>query len=403
LKIAYFINHYPKVSHSFIRREILALERQGLEVLRIALRGWDGELVDSEDQQERLRTRYLLREGLWPLLWALVTTLLTLPGRFLSTLALAIRMARRTDRPLVYHIAYLAEACRMRRWLSGVRHVHAHFATNSTEVVMLAHALGGPSYSFTMHGTAEFDRLNFLGIDEKVKRAAFVVTVCSYARSQLYRRINHTEWSKVRIIHCGLEPAFHTIEPTPPAARRRLVCVGRLSDEKGQLLLVEAAHRLARKGVEFELVLAGDGEIRPKIEALIAQHGLGGRIRITGWISSSRVREEILEARGLVLPSFSEGLPVVIMEAMALRRPVLATYVGGIPELVRPGENGWLFPAGSVEDLATAMEDFLARPVDELQAMGEAAHSRVLERHSVDTEAAKLAGLFRGVATGAAR
>jgi colanic acid/amylovoran biosynthesis glycosyltransferase len=402
-KIAYFINQYPKVSHSFIRREILALERQGFEILRIALRGWDGELVDEEDRQERARTRYVLQEGLSALAWPLIRTLLTRPGRFMSALALAIRMGRHADRPLPYHFVYLVEACRILPWLQsfGATHVHAHFGTNSAEVVMLAHVLGGPSYSFTVHGMDEFDSAKFLGFGEKVHRAAFVVAVCSYGRGQLYRWVDHAHWRKVKVVHCGLEPAFHAVAPVQPPAAPRLVCVGRLSKEKAQLLLVEAAARLAAKGVRLELVLAGDGEMRSEIEALIATHALTKQIRITGWINSDQVREEILAARGLVLPSFIEGLPVVIMEAMALRRPVLTTYVGGIPELVRPGENGWLFPAGDVDELAAALEDFLSRPAEELRVMGEAGHARVLERHSIDVEAAKLAGFFRETASGA--
>ena len=112
-RVAYFINQYPTVSHSFIRREILALERQGVEVLRVAARGWDGELVDAEDLRERARTHYVLREGLWALPWAVVLTLLTAPARFISAFCLAIRMGRRAERPLPYHLVYLAEACRM--------------------------------------------------------------------------------------------------------------------------------------------------------------------------------------------------------------------------------------------------------------------------------------------------
>ena len=400
-RIAYFINQYPKVSHSFIRREILAVERQGFDILRIALRGWNGELVDAEDRQEQTRTRYVLQEGLPPLLFAMLRVLVASPVRFFSALALAIRMGRRSDRPLPYHLIYVAEACRMLPWLKsfGATRVHAHFGTNSAEVVMLAHTLGGPSYSFTMHGTGEFDKLWLLGIGEKVRQAGFVVAVSSYGRSQLFREVDHAHWTKVKIIHCGLETAFHNVAPVPPPAARRLVCVGRVCEEKGQLLLLDAAHRLVRKGIEFELVLAGDGEQRAEVEGLITRYGLARQVRITGWISSHRVREEILAARALVLPSFSEGLPVVIMEAMALRRPVLATYVGGIPELVRPGEHGWLFPAGDVDALAAAMEDSLLRTVDELRVMGDAAYVRVLERHSIDVEAAKLAGLFREAAS----
>lgn len=399
MRIAYFINQYPKVSHSFIRREILALERQGFEVQRIALRGWDGELVDAEDLRERERTRYVLQGGLLGLILAVLRGVMVNPVRFFSAMGLALRMGRRADRPWPFHLAYLAEACRMLPWLreSGAAHVHAHFGTNSAEVAMLAHALGGPAFSFTVHGPEEFDKAQFIHLGEKIRRSAFVVAISSYGRSQLFRWVEHAHWPKVKVVHCGLEKAFHAVAPVPVPNAPRLVCVGRLCEQKGQMLLVEAAQRLAARGVTFEIVLAGDGEMRREVEDLIALYGLHGRVRITGWISSDQVREEILAARGLVLPSFAEGLPVVIMEAMALRRPVLTTYVAGIPELVRPGENGWLFPAGSVEELVAVLEDCLAQPAAVLERMGEAAYRRVLERHDIDTEAAKLSGLFRGV------
>jgi glycosyltransferase involved in cell wall biosynthesis len=396
-RIAYFINEYPAVSHSFIRREILALERQGFEIERIALRGWDAEPVDPEDALEQQRTRYVLRGGPLPLLIESCSALVTAPLRFLSTLGLALRLGWRAARPLPYHLVYLAEACRILRWLKsfGATHVHAHFGTNSAEVVMLARALGGPPYSFTVHGPEEFDQPLSLAIGEKVRRSAFVVAISSYGRGQLFRWVEHPQWPKIKVIHCGLEAAFYDVAPTPPPAALRLVCVGRLCEQKGQLLLLEATARLAAKGMRFDLRLVGDGEMRNELEALIEKHALGQQVRITGWISSEQVRKEILAARALVLPSFAEGLPVVIMEAMALRRPVLTTYVAGIPELVRPGENGWLCASGDVDGLVAALEDLLSRPVDELQLMGEAAHRRVLERHSVDTETAKLAGLFR--------
>ena len=397
MRIAYFINQYPKVSHSFIRREILALERQCIEVQRIALRGWDGELQDSDDIAERSKTRYVLENGVKGLLKPLLEVLRAQPRRFFSALWLALRMGRRADRSWPYHLIYLAEACRVVQWLQafGAEHVHAHFGTNSTEVVMLANALGGPPYSFTVHGPEEFDKPQFLHIDEKVRRAAFVAAVSSYGRSQLYRWVAHAHWNKVKVVHCGLEAAFHAGPPVPVPAVPRLVCVGRLCEQKGQLLLLEAAQKLAAQGKAFELVLAGDGEMRAEIETLIVRHGLQGQVRITGWISSGQVRAELLAARALVLPSFAEGLPVVIMEAMALRRPVLTTYVAGIPELVRPGENGWLFPAGAVQELAAAMADCLGQPDEVLQRMGDAAHQRVLERHDIDTEVAKLASYFR--------
>ena len=400
MRIAYFINQYPKVSHSFIRREILALERQGFEVQRIALRGWDAELVDAEDVSERDKTLYVLQGGVKALLKPMLQVLRHRPRAFFSALWLALRMGRRADRSWPYHLIYLAEACRMLPWLRtfGAEHVHAHFGTNSTEVVMLVNALGGPTYSFTVHGPEEFDKAQFIHLGEKVRRSAFVAAISSYGRSQLYRWVDHGHWAKVKVVHCGLERAFHDVPAVPVPAVPRLVCVGRLCEQKGQLLLMEAARLLAAKGVAFEMVLAGDGEMRGQIETLIAQHGLQAQVRITGWISSEQVREEILAARAMVLPSFAEGLPVVIMEAMALRRPVLTTYVAGIPELVRHGENGWLFPAGAVEELAHVLEDCLMQPDEVLQRMGEAAYQRVLLRHDIDTEAAKLAALFKAQA-----
>lgn len=397
MRIAYFINQYPKVSHSFIRREILALERQGFEVQRIALRGWDGELVDAEDIREREQTRYVLQQGVAGLLRPLLRQLLDSPARFLGALLLALRMGRRADRAWYYHLVYLAEACRILPWLAefGARHVHAHFGTNSTEVVMLARALGGPAYSFTVHGPEEFDKPEFIHLGEKVRRAAFVVAISSYGRSQLFRWVEHAHWDRVEVVHCGLEKAFHEVAQVAVPAAPRLVCVGRLCEQKGQLLLLQAARLLAERGRYFDLVLAGDGEMRGEIETLVARYGLGERVRITGWISSEQVRAELQAARALVLPSFAEGLPVVIMEAMALRRPVLTTTVAGIPELVRPGENGWLFPAGAVEELAASLEDCLAQSPEVLQRMGDSARERVLQRHDIDLEAGKLAALFR--------
>lgn len=397
IPIAYFVNQYPKVSHSFIRREILALEQQGFDIQRIALRGWDEALTDKDDLNERTQTRYILQGGVLPILLATVCALLSSPLRFIKALRLALQMGWRAARPLPAHLACLAEACRMLQWLnaSGALHVHAHFGTNSAEVVMLAHVLGGPAYSFTVHGPEEFDQPQFLKLEEKVRRASFVIAISSYGRSQLYRWVPDTFWNKIKVVHCGIENAFHQIPVAPQPVAARLVCVGRLCAQKGQLLLVEAARRLNEIGVQFELVLAGDGEMRHEIEKLIQKHDLGNRIRITGWISSDQVRDEILAARALVLPSFAEGLPVVIMEAMALRRPVLSTYVAGIPELVLHGENGWLFPAGAVDELVLAIETLLTRTAEELHAMGNAGHRRVLERHSADTEASRLARHFR--------
>lgn len=399
LRVAYLVNGYPAVSHSFIRREIQALERQGVDVQRIAIHGWDAVLADPQDREERSRTQYVLQDGVLKLVGPAVWTLLRSPRRFVLALALACRMGWRAYRPLPYHLVFLAQACRILWWLkaSGASHLHAHFGTNPAEVAMLVQALGGPSFSFTIHGPEEFDKPNFHKIGEKVKHAAFVVAISSFGRSQIYRWVGHEHWHKVKVVHCGLEPQFHAGATAAPPCVPRLVCVGRICEQKGQLLLVEAAARIVRKGIPLQLVLAGDGEMREEVAALVESLGLRQHVSITGWLSSGQVREQILAARALVLPSFAEGLPVVIMEAMALGRPVLTTYVAGIPELVRPGEAGWLVPAGDVEELVSAIEACLQATPEELAAMGSAARRRCLARHDIDTQVARLAGHFRAL------
>jgi glycosyltransferase involved in cell wall biosynthesis len=396
VKIAYIMNSYPMTSTTFIRREILALERQGVDVLRVALRTWDGDLVEKDDKTEHERTHYVLHDGAAVLLLAALHALFATPSRFARAFVLACKMGWRADRPLLVHLVYLAEACRIEPWLrkAEIQHVHAHFGTNTAEVAMLVHVLGGPQWSFTVHGPEEFDKAPLIGLAEKLCRCAFVVAVSSYGRSQLYRRVGHEHWPKVQVVHCGLDHNFYAASASPPSSARRFVCVGRLCEQKGQFLLIEAARCLAAGGTDFELVLAGGGELRDEIEALIARYRLQGNIRITGWISSDKVREKILASLAVVLPSFAEGLPVVLMEAMALRRPVISTYIAGIPELVRDGEHGWLVPAGDVDALVGAMRACLDAPADMLTRMGEAAHKRALARHDVEKEAEKLRRLF---------
>jgi glycosyltransferase involved in cell wall biosynthesis len=196
------------------------------------------------------------------------------------------------------------------------------------------------------------------------------------------------------VVRCGVDAAFLAGGPQPISDVARFVCVGRLAEQKGQLLLLDALARLANEGHSFEMVLAGDGPMRPAIEKRIARLNLGERVRISGWLSNESVRKEILDARALVLPSFAEGLPVVLMEALALGRPVVTTFVAGIPELVEAGWSGWLVPAGSINELADALRQALETPVDRLEAMGRIGAERAAARHDARTEAAKLAALY---------
>ena len=397
MKISYLINQYPKVSHSFIRREILALEQQGFQVQRIALRGWDGELVDEKDATEQEKTLYILRRGVITLIFTAIITLLSKPKHFFCALSLAFKMSLKSEKSIFFHLVYLAEACKLSNWLKThqSQHLHAHFGTNSAETAMLASKLSGVPFSFTVHGPEEFDKPKAIGLNTTVNKAKFVVAISSFGRSQLYRWSYFADWHKIKVVHCGLEADFYNVPTQAMPTSPSLVCVGRLCEQKGQMLLVEAAKQLRDDGVDFQLVLAGDGEMRADIETLINQYALQANIKITGWISSDAVRGHILDAQALVLPSFGEGLPVVIMEAMSLRRPVISTYIAGIPELVKPGKNGWLCAAGDVEDLACAMREALTMPPACLQKMGDAARELVIQRHNIDIEAAKLGELMK--------
>lgn len=397
MRVAYLVNQYPRTSHSFIRREIQALEAQGLEVLRFSLRPTTEALANEADRLELKRTRAVLAAGLLAHGVALIASAARRPLAFAKAAALAARLGRRSERGLIRHLAYLAEACVLEAWLrrAGVEHVHAHFGTNSAAVALLCHAVGGPPYSFTVHGSEEFDKPEFIGLREKVRHAAFVVTISGFGRSQLYRWSRREDWPKLEVVRCGVGADLLHAARVPVPAAPRLVCVGRLSVEKGHLLLIDAAAKLAGEGVELELILAGDGPMRPEIEDAIVRRGLGARVRMAGMMSSEQVREAIGGARALVLPSFAEGLPVVVMEAFALGRPVVTTAVAGIPELVQPGVTGWLVPAGSVDALARAMREVLETPPERLAEMGRAGAALVAKDHDVEKEATKLMGLFR--------
>lgn len=396
MRIAYLISEYPKVSHSFIRREIAALERQGVEVLRFAIRGPSDGSPDSADVEEMNRTRYVLGAGVAPTITHVLRALVRRPMAFCRAALNALRLSRRAERGLVHHIAYFVEACIVGNWMDEIKvqHLHAHFGSNPATVAMLAAQLNGSTFSFTAHGTVETDAAQFIGIPEKVHRAAHVVAVSEYGRSQLCRWVEPVHWNKISVVHCGLDEGYREAPAQGFNAVHRFVCVGRLSPEKGQFVLIDALAELQRQGVDAELVLAGDGELRSAIERHCSERGVADRVRITGWISGATVRNEIEASRALVLSSFAEGLPVVLMEAMACARPVIATRVAGVPELVRDGQDGWLVTPGNAMELAVAMRRCVETDVPQLQVMGQAARWRALDRHDVDRSAQQLKQIF---------
>ncbi|MEX0644212.1 MAG: glycosyltransferase, partial [Parvularculaceae bacterium] len=376
MKIAYLMNTYPLISTTFIRREIEAHEAAGLPITRYAIRPWPHALVDERDIAEAARVHYLLVGNLPGLFTAFFTQLLTRPLALFRGLALTAKLCRNARGGVVRHVAYFLEAVYLERRAraDGIGHIHAHFATNATAVAMLARAMGGPSYSFTVHGPDDIIYAPLLSYPGKIARSEFVVAISHYARAQLIRIARAGAADKIRVVRCGL-----MLEEFAPAAREAsetFVCVGRFCPEKGQVLIPSALARVRREFPEAKVVLVGDGEGRADIENAARAHGVEGAVDFLGWKSNEEVADVMRKCRALLLPTFAEGLPVVIMEAFALARPVISTYIAGIPELV-DRNCGWLVPAGDEEALAEAMLDALYADSAILAAFGREGRARV--------------------------
>jgi glycosyltransferase involved in cell wall biosynthesis len=397
MKVGYLVNTYPSPSHSFIRREVQALERQGVTIHRFAMRGMRPHLVDPDDIAEHDKTEHVLDSGLARVILTALAQIATAPRHSLVGLRRAIRLGRRQSGGLMRHLIYFVEACYLVRRCAAeeLGHIHAHFGTNPASVANIMRAMGGPTYSFTVHGPEEFDAPRALGLDLKIADAAFTVAVSSFGRSQLCRWVDHKHWGRIKVVHCGIDPAkFANVAPMP-VGPLRLVAIGRMVEQKGQMVLIDALAEIPH--LNLHVTFVGDGPMRQQIEGALEANKLSGKVTLTGWVDEARVRAELANAHVLVMPSFAEGLPVVIMEAMAAGRPVIATYIAGTPELVQQGKNGWLVPAGSPSEMAQTILKVAALPVATLQEMGLSARTRALTRHDIDTEAGKLRAAFQEV------
>ena len=396
MRIAYLVNCYPAPSHSFIRREIAGVEAAGLTVLRYSIRAAPPSLPDPRDTAERDVTTVVLAQGAMGLIGALAVQIITHPIGFLRALGCAFAMARASWGSAWRQLAYLAEAAWLcRAWRrEGVTHVHAHFGTNPAAVARLARAWGGPRYSFTVHGPDEFDTPLSGDLHGKIADAAFVAGISSYGRSQLMRWSTPEDWAKIAVVRCGVDASFLDSDAGDPPDNATLCCVARLSPQKGLHILVEAIAKVAPECPDLRVVIVGDGPLRASLEQQAATLGVTGNIAFVGTASGDTVRQHLLDARAFVLPSFAEGLPVVLMEALALRRPVITTWVAGIPELV-DAKVGWLSPAGDVDALADAIRAALAAPMADLARMGDEGRRRVAAAHDAMANGADLAALIR--------
>ena len=398
MKIAYLLNSYPMTSTTFIRREIDALESLGLEIQRYAVRRWDQPLVEPLDVAEQSRTHYLLTGNFGRVIQAFFLEAVLNPAGLWSGVALWLRLCLNKREMSLRLAAYFVQACYLRRKTraDGVTHVHAHFATNATAVAMLAQAMGGPAYSFTSHGPDEFVDSSLISLGLKVRRAAFVVAISQFCRVQLALASDISCWDKIVIARCGLKLAEFTPNFDFTAANQSFVCVGRLCRQKGQLLIPRALARLHHEFPELRVHFIGDGELRSALEQVIAECGVTGHVELHGWQGSERVKQLLASSRALLLPSFAEGLPVVIMEALALGRPAVTTYIAGIPELVNE-RCGWIVPAGSVEALADAMRAALLSTPAELAAKARYGRAQVEQAHDLQVISKELLRQFLNV------
>lgn len=395
MRVAYLMNTYPLISTTFIRREIQALEEMGVQVERFAVRAWSEPLVDRRDAEERNRTTYLLTGNISGLFQAFVKEIFVNPRGLAKGLRRAYRLWRAAGSGFVRHAAYLLEAISLRKRMDAakLRHVHVHFGTNATTVAMLARAMGGGTYSFTAHGPDEFVDPSGSSYALMVRDAAFVAAISSFCRVQITRIAGMDCWDKVEIVPCALDLRDFPKGPEVVDSTRDLVCIGRLCPQKAQTLFPDAIEPLSDEFPELKIVLVGDGETREEIESKIALKGLGKHFELLGWCSNDEVRARLVGARAMILPSFAEGLPVSIMEALAFGRPVISTYIAGIPELV-DSSCGWIVPAGDVAALTEAIRDCLTREEGELNAMGDVGRSRIEARHEIRRSARLLRGAF---------
>lgn len=397
MRVAYLTGEYPRATDTFIQREIAAVERCGIGVDRFAVRRpGDDHMVGPAQEAERAATTYLLEQPRGAMAAAVVKQFARSPRRFVAAARLAVRTRRLGLTGAFKQVAYFVEAAVLAEAMVDRRidHLHNHFADSSCSVAMLCSALGGRPYSFTLHGPAIFFEPEAWHLGTKIETSAFCSAISSFARSQASLFTDPAAWDRIHIVHCGVgEPAAIEVDPGDPDGACELLFVGRLDPVKGVVVLFDAVTRLLSDGVAVHVALVCDGPQRAELERRAAQLGIGSAVHFAGYRSQPEVQQHLAAADVFVLPSFAEGVPVSLMEAMARRRPVVATNVGGVTELVHDDRNGLVVAPGDVDALAAALRR-LVEDVELRGRLGEAGHRTVRDEFDSMTEARRLATLF---------
>lgn len=396
-RIAYLTGWYPAVSLTFILREIEALRAQGVHIETCAIRQTAADQHRGPaERAAAASTFYVLRAARSPrVLAGALAYAMRRPGALWRMIRQAARTTPGGLRAALYQAFYAVEAVILARHLHarGITRIHNHFTGASCTVAMLASELSGIPFSFTLHGPTDLLAPGQIHLSDKIARADLVACISHYARSQAMLHSDPVHWDKLRIVHCGVDPALYD-RPDLAGSGRHVVFVGRVAPVKGLRVLLQALEIARKAEPGLHLTIVGDGPDMAAIRERAVP--LGDAVRLTGYRSQAEVAEILAQADAMVLPSFAEGVPVVLMEMLASGKPVIATQVAGVSELVQDGVNGRIVAPGDAAGLAAALVDMARLPADSRAAMGAAGRTRVRAEFDIDREAAWLARLFGG-------
>lgn len=394
--IAYLCSEYPAISHTFIYREIQSLRKEGLTVHTASIRKPAGlDIMTPDEQKEARDTLMVLDQSIPEILTAHLRCLAQNPAGYLKMASAALRLSHTGPKNPIKAIAYFAEAGILLQWTrkNGIAHIHEHFANPTAIVAILMKRYGGITYSISVHGPDIFYTVDSAMLQEKIREASFVRCISHYCRSQVMRLADPEIWNRFHIVRCGIDPDLYAPRPDPGNATANLLCVGRLVPAKGQHILLEACAILNKQGTPFHLAFVGDGPDRASLEKHARSHGIETRVTFTGALGQDKVREHYDGADIFVLASFAEGVPVVLMEAMAKEIPVISTRITGIPELIDHEHDGLLAVPGDPEDLARQLAALITDP-DLRTRLGKAGRQKVIERYNQHTNNQSLSRHF---------
>jgi len=396
--LAYLVSTYPTLSMTFVLREVLALRELGFQVETASINVPDrpAEELTQAEADEAKCTYYVKQHGLSGAAVAKLQTVFGNFGGYWRGVGLAFRLAGLDLRRLYLNLMYFIEALMVGQWMKrkGLRHLHVHLASQAASVGLFVRTVFGFGYSMTVHGPDEFYDADRQMLAEKIRAADFLCCISAFTRSQLMMLSPYEQWSKFVVSPLGVDAEIFAprLERAAPEIFE-ILCVGRLTPAKGQHILIDAVERLMQEGRQVRLRLVGSGPDETSLREHAARSTAAECMVFEGAINQDRIRDFYAAADVFCLPSFAEGLPVVLMEAMAMELPCVTTQIAGIPELIRDGVDGLLVPPSDLDALVKA----LARLMDNAELreqIGKSGRARVVEHYDLRRSVERLAAIF---------